>query len=321
MPSSGEPTVIAIAAGSATVSDTAFESISTAAPNLDVRRTASRAELEAILPEVDIIAGHIDGDLIPKATRLKFVHSWAAGPDHTLSPQLIDSPVPLTCSKGNGAVPLAEQAVLLMLMVDRDVPRWMRAQTEQRWDRSPHGELNEKTAGIIGLGNCGQDLAKKLKAFNMRVLGVRRTDAATPYVDHVYPRAQLHEFLAELDFLVVTAALTPETRGMLGAAEFAVMKPTAAYVCISRGGIADDDALLDAVRTGKIASAGLDAHGTEPLPPDSPFWTAPNTIITPHNGATTPQTRERGVAIFVDNLRRYLDEKPFVNVVDKQAGY
>lgn len=321
MPSSGEPTRIVIAAGTATVSDAAFANIAGVAPNLDVRRAETRDELEPLLPDTEIIGGHIDGDLLSKATSLSWVHSWAAGPDRTLSPQLIDSPIPLTSSKGNGAVPLAEQAVLLMLMVDRNVPRWMRAQAEQRWDRAPHGELNEKTAGIIGLGNCGQDLAKKLKAFNMRVLGVRRTDAETPYVDKVYPHSQLHEFLAEVDFLVVTAALTPETQGMLGRAEFAVMKPSSVYVCISRGGIADDDALLDALKSGTIAGAGLDAHGQEPLPPGSPFWTAPNTIITPHNGATTPQTRERGIEIFIDNLRRYLAGEPFVNVVDKHAGY
>lgn len=321
MTNSAEPLTIVIAAGTGTVSEAAFADIAAVAPNLDVRRAETRDELEAVLPDAEVIAGHIDGDLVPKATKLRWVHSWAAGPDRLLSPELVASPITITSSKGNGAVPLAEQAVLLMLMLDRDVPRWMRAQGDRRWDRYSHGELNGRTAGIIGLGNCGQDLAKKLKAFNMRVLGVRRTDADAPYVDKVYPRAQLHEFLAEVDFLIVTAALTPESRGVLGPAEFAAMKPSAYYVCISRGGIADDDALLDALQTGQIAGAGLDAHGREPLPPDSPFWTAPHTIITPHNGATTPQTRARGVDIFIDNLRRYVRGEPFVNVVDKQAGY
>lgn len=108
---------------------------------------------------------------------------------------------------------------------------------------------------------------------------------------------------------------------MLGEAEFRAMKPTAHYICFSRGGIADDAALLRALREGWIAGAGLDAHSEEPLPPDSPFWTAPNTIVTPHNGATTPLTRQRGIDIFAENLRRYIDGRPLLNLVDKAAGY
>ncbi|MGH2457976.1 MAG: NAD(P)-dependent oxidoreductase, partial [Chloroflexota bacterium] len=112
-----------------------------------------------------------------------------------------------------------------------------------------------------------------------------------------------------------------ETLGMFGETEFRAMKPSAYYVCFSRGGIADDVALLRALNGGWIAGAGLDVHGQEPLPADSPFWTAPNTIVTPHNGATTAMTRQRGVDIFVDNLKRYLAGQPLRNVVDKQAGY
>ena len=99
------------------------------------------------------------------------------------------------------------------------------------------------------------------------------------------------------------------------------MKPSAYFVCISRGGIADDAALLDALRSGRIAGAGIDAHGAEPLPADSPFWTAPNTILTPHNGATTAATRMRGVRIFIENLRRFRAGQPLHNIVDKHAGY
>jgi len=121
--------------------------------------------------------------------------------------------------------------------------------------------------------------------------------------------------------VVVTAPKTPETIGMLGEAEFRAMKPSAYYICFSRGGIADDAVLLRALQERWIAGAGLDAHGQEPLPADSPFWTAPNTIITPHNGASTAATRRRGVEIFIDNLRRYMVGEPLRNVVDKETGY
>src|SRR5690606_33294572 len=155
--------------------------------------------------------------------------------------------------------------------LDREMLRSLKAQAEERWDRFSHGELAGRTLGIIGAGFSGTDLARKAHAFHMRVVGLRRSAAPAPDFDALYRRADLHAFLAECDFLVVTAPLTAETEGMLGPAEFAAMKPSAYYVCISRGGIAEDDALLDALRTGKIAGAGLDAHAVEPLPPGSPF--------------------------------------------------
>jgi phosphoglycerate dehydrogenase-like enzyme len=216
---------------------------------------------------------------------------------------------------------LAEHAMMLMLMLNRDAPRWARAQAERRWEHVYHGELTGLTCAIIGLGHSGQDLARKAKAFHMRVIGMRRSDRPAPDVDAIYPRERLHEFLGQADFVVVSAPLTPETRGLLGEAEFRAMKPTAYYICFSRGGIADDDALLRALNERWIAGAGLDAHAQEPLPPDSPFWTAPNTIVTPHNGATTALTRQRGIDIFAENLRRYVAGRPLINLVDKAAGY
>jgi phosphoglycerate dehydrogenase-like enzyme len=155
----------------------------------------------------------------------------------------------------------------------------------------------------------------------MRVIGIRRNARPTPHVDEIFPREKLKDFLGQSDFVVVTAPRTPETVGMMAEEEFRTMKPSAYYICFSRGGVADDTALLRALHEGWIAGAGLDAHGVEPLPPDSPFWTSPNTIITPHNGAATRATRQRGVDIFVDNLKRYVSHQPLSNVVDKKVGY
>ena len=210
---------------------------------------------------------------------------------------------------------------MLMLMLNRDMPRWQRAQAEHRWEHRPHGELNGLTCGIIGLGYSGQDLALKCKAFHMRVLGMRRTATPTPHVDELFTPDRLHELLAQSDFVVVTAPRTPESVGLLGEAEFRAMKPTAYYICFSRGGIADDAALTRALQEGWIAGGGLDAHDQEPLPADSPYWDMPNALVTPHNGASTPQTRQRGIDIFVENLRRYHAGQELVNVIDKQKGY
>ncbi len=303
------------------VTDAQMEQIRAAVPGATCRYFAKQSDLEEHVDEADVIAGRITPSGLARATRLKWVQSWAAGPDEALFPEMVASPVTLTCCKGNGAIPLAEHAMMLMLMLNRDAMRWIRAQADHRWERFVHAELNGLTCGIIGLGHSGQDLALKAKAFHMRVIGLRRSNQPTPNVDEMFPRERLREFLGQADFVVVTAPRTPETVGMLGEAEFRAMKQAAYFVCFSRGGIADDTALLRALNEGWIAGAGIDAHGEEPLPPDSPFWTARNTIITPHNGATTPATRQRGVDIFVDNLKRYVAGQPLRNVVDKQAGY
>jgi phosphoglycerate dehydrogenase-like enzyme len=288
-------------------------------PRVEAVVLPNRDALPELAPEVEVVAGNFPSGLLAKAPKLRWIHSWGAGVEVT--PAIKESAVVFTCSKGNGAIPLAEHVIVLMLMIARDIPRILRAQQEHRWDKIVHGELTGQTLGIIGLGNSGQDLARKAKAFHMRVVGVRRTPAPTPDVDEQFPLSRLHDFLGQCDWVAMTAPLTPETHHMLGEAEFRAMKPSAYYVCISRGGTADPDALLRALKEGWIAGAGLDAHAVEPLPPDSPFWDAPNTIITPHYGATTRLTYRRGADIFLDNLRHYVAGEPLFNVVDKEAGY
>jgi phosphoglycerate dehydrogenase-like enzyme len=280
------------------------------------------AEAGDALTDAVAIAGTLTGPDIEAATRLRWVHSWAAGANSDLVPEMIESPVVLTSSVGNGAIPLAEHSMLLMMMLNRDVPRWARAQADHRWERFTHGELNGKTVGIVGLGHAGADLALKARSFHMRVLGVRRR-AHLPVegVERIFAPEHLDEMLPECDFVVVTAPITPGTQSMFGEAQFRAMKRTAFWVCISRGGIADDDALLSALRDGSIAGAGLDAHGVEPLPADSPFWDLPRVVVTPHNGATTAETARRGVDIFLGNLRRFVAGQPLENLVDKSAGY
>jgi phosphoglycerate dehydrogenase-like enzyme len=298
-----------------------MDQIRAAIPGADCRYYGQPSDLELHAAEAEVVAGRLTPEGFARASKLRWIHSWAAGPDAAIFPELIDSPVILTCCKGNGAIPLAEHAMMLMLMLNRGALRWLKSQAERRWEHFPHPELNGLTCGIIGLGHSGQDLALKAKAFHMRVIGMRRSDRPAPNVDELFPRERLPDFLAQSDFVVVTAPRTPETVGMLGEAEFRAMKPSAYYICFSRGGIADDSALLRALSEGWIAGAGLDAHAQEPLPPESPFWTLPNTIVTPHNGASTPFTRQRGIDIFIDNLKRYAAGQQLVNVVDKLAGY
>ncbi len=303
------------------LTDEQCESIRRTAGVADCRLFADQDELERRIEEADIVAGDVSASALARAERLRWIHSWAAGPDAMLYREMRESSVVLTCSKGNGAVPLAEHAMMLMLMLNRNAVRWIDAQREHRWDRFTHGELNGLCCGIIGLGNSGLDLARKAAAFHMKVIGLRQHARPTEFVDEVFKPEALNAFLGHCDFVVVSAPRTDQTRGMLDESAFRAMKPTAYFICFSRGGIADEDALLRALHEGWIAGAGLDAHGEEPLPPDSPFWNAPNTIITPHNGATTHQTAQRGFDIFLRNLKRYMAGEALENVVDKELGY
>jgi phosphoglycerate dehydrogenase-like enzyme len=282
------------------------------------------AEIDDRIGDAIVLAvppGQITSARLRRASRLRWIHLWAAGVDGAMVPELGDGRVVVTSSKGNGAVPLAEHAMMLMLMLNRNAVRSIEAQRKHRWDQFMHSELNGLTCGVVGLGHSGLEVARKAAVFNMQVIGLRRTYRPTPEVQELYPRDRLREFLARSDVVVVTVPRTSETIGMFGEQEFRAMKPSALYVCFSRGGIADDRALLQALREGWIAGAGLDVHAQEPLPADSPFWDLPNTIVTPHNGASTPQTRQRAVDIFLDNLRRFSRDEEMLNVVDLTTGY
>lgn len=306
---------------SSDVDEARLGEVAEAMPNARVKRAGSLTELAALASEAEVIGGQVSVDLLAKAVRLRWVHSWAAGPDAQLYPEFVDHRALLTSSAGNGAIPLAEHAMMLMMLLNRDARRWFEAQRERRWARNTHGELNGQTLGIIGAGHSGTDLALKAKAFHMRVIGLRRRSLPAENFDEFYPQDRLHDFLGQCDHVVITAPLTDDTRGLIDAEAIAAIKQSAFIICFSRGGIIDDNALIVALRERRIAGAGLDAHGVEPLPPDSEFWTLPNTIVTPHNGATTAGTRERGFQIFLENLRRYSADQHMINLVDKQAGY
>ncbi|GAA2459859.1 D-2-hydroxyacid dehydrogenase [Actinomadura vinacea] len=294
-----------------------------------LRETAAGFEIIAkadladeLLARAEVVAGHLSPERLDIAKALRWNHLWTAGTDADLPQRMVDSDIVLTSSAGNGAVPLAEHALLLMMMLGRDMPRWTAAQSARRWERFRHGELAGKTVGIVGMGKAGQDLAVKCHAFHMRVLGLRsRPEKGATRVEHMYGPTEIVEFAAACDFLFVAAPLVETTRGMIDESVFAAMKPSAFIVNVSRGEIIDEPAMLAAVTEGRIAGAGLDAHREEPLPENSPWWSLPNVVVTPHNGATTPQTVARGMDIFVENVNRYVTGGRLLNVVDKNSGY
>jgi phosphoglycerate dehydrogenase-like enzyme len=182
-------------------------------------------------------------------------------------------------------------------------------------------DLQGRTLAVLGLGSIGRAIARLARAYGMRVLGCRRTDRPCPDVDRLYRVAELCAMLAEADAVAVAAPMTRHTRGMLGPAEFAAMKRGVIYVNVSRGGVAQEQAFLDALRSGQVAAAGLDVFADEPLAEDHPLWDMPQVVITPHTSGETVNNSVRPAERFARNLHSWLGGEKLEGVVDLEWGY
>jgi len=264
------------------------------APDMRVLVTRDREKIEAVLEEVEIAAVDFPRDLLPRARNLRWFQQWAAGADWLLRhPEVVDLDFVLTNASGVHPIPITEHIFALLLAFARMIDQSVRYQTLGEWmpdERKKNVfELADKTMVLIGVGAIGERTAQVATAFGMRVLGVRRNpQVGVPGVEAMVGPDDLLEILPEADFVVVTAPLTAETRGMIGERELRAMKPTAYLVNVGRGGIVDERALIQALEEGWIAGAGLDVFGTEPLPEDSPLWKMENVIITSHYAGITP---------------------------------
>jgi phosphoglycerate dehydrogenase-like enzyme len=295
-------------------------------PELQVAVTRDRPEIEALLDDIEIAAGHVPIDLIVRAPKLRWFQQWGAGADWLLRyPDAAGRDFILTNASGVHAIPISEQIIGTLLMFARGLHRAARAQARREWRRPPTAELfelAEKTMVLIGVGAIGERTAALAGALGMRVEGIRRNPTRPAAgVAAMYGPRQLRERLAHADVVVLTVPLSQSTRGLIGAAELRAMKPTAYLVNIGRGGTVDEPALIRALEKQWIAGAALDVFAEEPLPAASPLWAMENVIITAHYAGATPQYNARALAIFLDNLRRYREGAPLRNVVDKQAGY
>ncbi|HEX5414243.1 MAG TPA: D-2-hydroxyacid dehydrogenase [Chloroflexota bacterium] len=252
----------------------------------------------------------------------RWVHISAAGVHPALIEAVRRHGIILTNGSGAQAPALAEYVVLALLNFVKRMSALKSLQDRAEWSSDfTVSELRGKTIGLIGLGNVGLTTARLLRPFGVRLLGVRRGLEKPAEVDEIYPRQQLPQFLEQLDALVITAPLTAETRGMVGAEELARLKRGAYLVNIARGGILDENALVTALRSGQLSGAALDVFAEEPLPPTSSLWTCPNVVLSPHCCDRTPQTRERGFTLFLDNLGRFVRGDLLRNVVDLDLGY
>ncbi len=302
------------------------EMLRQAAGSLVIEKATSMEEALGKALDAEVIhAGRWSDELWKSAPRLKWVQSGGAGVERFLTPDFVSSPITLTNAQGVYAVPIADHVMAFVLHFSRRFNLLARKQAGHawaNWGECDPDELAGKTLGIVGLGGIGSEVAKRAKAFGMRVIATRRrTDRPSDCADEVRSDKELPWLLRESDFVALCLALTPKSRHLIGEDELKLMKPTACLMNIGRGGLIDEQALTAALRQGAIAGAGLDVFEQEPLSADSPFWDMPNVMVTPHNAGSSPRSHERLMELFRENLRRYVAGEPFLNVVDKKAGY
>jgi len=289
----------------------------------------TRADLLTALARADVAV--IRGDVEPgflQAPRLRWVHCDKAGLDGSAWPAVFEHGLLVTSSAGRSDAALAEHVLYFMLALACDAPALHAAQQRRTWG-IPGADrlraLSGQTVGIIGMGHIGSAVAVRCRALGMRVLGYRRRSVAPPEgVERVYcveRNEGLAPILAESDFLVLAVPLTDRTHGMIGAAELHQMKASAFLVNIARGALTDEAALAEALSAGRIAGAGLDAFATEPLPPTSPLWRTPRTLITPHVTPQLADRTERSIAIIAENARRYRAGERMLNLLTVEEMY
>lgn len=262
---------------------------------------------------------------IAAASRLEWAQAGIAGVDGMLANGMREHPAVLTNARGAHGIPMAEHVLAMMFALANRVPLLVGARRErQRVGRQATREKRElegQTICVIGLGDVGGTLAKKCKALGLRVLGIRRGGEPFPGIDGVFSPAALGRVLPEADHVALCLPGTNETRQLLGATEIASLKHGACVYNVGRGSALDQDALIAALRDGRLGGAGLDVTMPEPLPDDSPLWDLPNVILGQHSSGHSPFNHDRITEIFADNLARYLKGEPLLNVVDKERGY
>jgi phosphoglycerate dehydrogenase-like enzyme len=287
--------------------------------------SAATDKLNTVLANAEVVYGfRLPRDLINRAPNLKWVQVATAGVDRFLDDELRRSPVILTNVSGIHATPIGEFVMEQMLMFAKKAAFCFELKQKKQWQHYEPTVLRGKTVGIVGLGNIGKEVARLSRAFGMRVIATRRSTPRTPRarnVDLMLPRQELPRLLAESDYVVITLPYTHETHNLFGEKELRTMKPSACLINIGRGGIVDEDVLARALAENWIAGACLDVFATEPLPPDSQLWELPNLLFSPHVSGDMENYIGQATEVFYKNLRRYLEGKKLLNVVDKQLGY
>ena len=267
-------------------------------------------------------------DLPERAPALKWIQATSAGIGQLVAKHRYAERMPgtrFTTASGVHAIPLAEYALMSILMFRRRVPKMLVDQRERRWEPFSSTDLRGRSLAIVGMGSIGTEVARVASEFGMSTRGVKRTvadiDPATVHLGALYAFDELHVALRGAEHVVLSAPHTPETERMIGAAELALLSPGAIVVNVARGALVDEPALIDALESGHLGGAALDVFEEEPLSADSPFWTIPNVFICSHSAGASDRENERITDIFCDNLSRYLNDEPLVNLLDTARMY
>jgi phosphoglycerate dehydrogenase-like enzyme len=268
-------------------------------------------------------SGALLNEVFALCPNLKWVHTRSAGLEDQLFAELVESHVPLTNGSGVFSPPLGEFVLAAVLYFAKDFRRLIRNQTAGVWEQFDVTEISGQTAGIVGYGDIGRAVAARLHPMGMKLLALRRTapTAHDPLIDQYYRPEELHQMLTLCDYVIVTAPLTPQTRGMLSTREFAAMKSTAVVINVGRGAVIDEAAVIDALSAKRILGAGLDVFATEPLPAGHPFFQLDNVLLSPHSADHTSDWLDRAMQFFLTQFDRFAKGEPLTNVVDKKSGY
>lgn len=274
------------------------------------------------LSDVEILYGHVPEADFPFAKSLQWVMQPFVGVERSMYPAFKESSITLVNSKRLYGPQLAEHAFALLLALTRGINTQLGLMQQKEWKWTPCVEVAEMTMGILGLGGIGRAVAQRAKAFEFEVIAVDAEPMEKP--DTVEALGQLDwlpEFLSRCEVLTVCCPITPQTHKLLSHAEFDCLPEGSYLINVSRGKVIDEDALIAALKNGKLAGAGLDVTYTEPCPPDNPLWTLPNVILTSHTAGASQNIAKRAMQLFIDNMHHYVKGEPLANVVDKEKGY
>jgi phosphoglycerate dehydrogenase-like enzyme len=277
-----------------------------------------------VLLNTGVYSSKIIADIISEMPLLQWIHTLNAGIDNLLCDAVTRGTFVVTNAKGMYSSSLAEYNMNAILHFNKQVTRLNENKQKKEYERFIMKEIRGLTLGIVGYGDIGKACAKVAKPFGMNVIGLRRRpemSAEDEYIDECYGLDKLHDLMAESDYLLVVAALTKETRGMINAEALSKSKEGQIVINLGRGPIIDEPALVEALENGPIGGAALDVFTIEPLPEDSKLWTLPNVLLSPHNADMTADFRQQSVRFFCQNCEKWLAGDPLVNIVDPKRGY
>lgn len=305
-------------------SDKAMEGYRAAVADGTIILTRSAAEVDKEIVDADGIIGGVTQAQFAKAKKLRWVQTYSAGVENLRWKEFLESNVTLTNCKIVQGPNIADHAFAMLLALTRGLNRYIPGKVNQEWSRDEAGltELKDMTAVIIGVGGIGSQIAQRAHGFGMKVIGVDPKDIAPGInVSQIVEPERLDEVLPQADVVFVSAPLTPQSRHMMAQRQFDLMKRNSYFIAVSRGGLYDTPALMNALDSKKLAGAGLDVTDPEPLPKGHALWNFPNVVITPHIAGQSPGSFDRRVATIRENIRRFAKGERMINIVDKQRGY